>query len=373
MDAARRLCVRALVLAEMIGAIASLALPACQFPEYGTATGGGSGGTATGGVAGDSGGAAGGGEEGGANESGGSDDGGSGGGGTPPVPCPVEACVAKPAGWQGPFAFWDESANASTAPPECPDGYAKPIDLHHGIDLPTGGCQCTCKAQDQVCSTNTVLHIYDDQKCEGTPCTSLSSPLSCGGVSDCIHALGTLKAAIPTPSGGFCNDVVTPPAPASWQYDSRLCSINGASVCEDRSLVCAPLPGSPYLSKLCVTMVVGENEPLPACPDQYRNGSKTLYKSFSDLRQCSECGCSGVTGGSCAGKLFVSADEDCSSAQEYKLGTGCQPFTLMGNNAHPTSVGAEYTVTPGTCKVVTPSTTVGVAPTTGPATLVCCQ
>ncbi|HKO49036.1 MAG TPA: hypothetical protein VJV79_14995, partial [Polyangiaceae bacterium] len=62
MGATRRLCVRAVVLAGMIGAIVSLALPACQFPEYGMANGG-SAGAPAGGVPGDAGGAAGGGAE----------------------------------------------------------------------------------------------------------------------------------------------------------------------------------------------------------------------------------------------------------------------------------------------------------------------
>ena len=381
MGAARRLCGRAVVLAGMISAIVSLALPACQFPDYGRASGGqGGAGAPAGGVPGDSGGPAGGraeggeageGREGGAS---GSADGGAGGAETAAMPCPIEACVPKaPAGWLGPIAFWDAIANSAIPLPVCPEGYTKPVSLHHGVDMPTDGCRCTCTAQDQVCSTNTTLYIYDDQKCEGTPCGSVS-PLVCDGVSGCVHSQGTLKAAIPTPSGGTCNGEISPPAPASWQYDSRACAASGAHLCADSSRVCAPVPTSPYASRLCVMNVVGEGQSLPECPAPYRNGSKTLYESFSDMRHCSACGCSGVTGGSCTGsKLSISADGDCTSGVEYKLGAGCQPFTLTGNNAHPTSVGTEYSVTAGTCKVVSPSATIGNAPTIGQATLVCCQ
>ncbi|HKO49481.1 MAG TPA: hypothetical protein VJV79_17250, partial [Polyangiaceae bacterium] len=257
--------------------------------------------------------------------------------------------------------------------PICPEGYANPIDLHHGIDLPMDGCQCACAAKDQVCSTNTTLSIYDDQKCEGTPCATVASPLACGAVSGCTHSQGTLKAAMPTPSGGFCEAQVSPPAPAAWQYDSRLCSTSGASVCEDRRQVCAPSPPQPYAAQLCVTRVATEGLPLPTCPAQYPNG-KTLYKSFSDDRSCSGCTCSAVSGGACTGsKLLISAETDCSGGVEYKLGSLCQPFTLVGNNAHPTSVRGQYTVTPGDCKVVVPSSTTGSAPTIGSATVVCCQ
>src|SRR3954468_16908454 len=47
MGAARRLCVRAVVLTVMMSALLSLALPSCQFPEYGIATGGGAGSAGT--------------------------------------------------------------------------------------------------------------------------------------------------------------------------------------------------------------------------------------------------------------------------------------------------------------------------------------
>ena len=384
MGAARRLCVRAVVLAGMISVIVSLALPACQFPEYRMSTGG-SGGAPAGGVSGDPAGAADGGVAGGeAGESGdagaagtaGSDGGtgGTGGAEPAPVPCPVENCVPKVTGdWQGPYAFWDDVAGAPDPVPVCPEGYAKPMDLHHGIDQPMDGCQCTCTATDQVCNTNTTLNIYDDQKCEGVPCGTVS-PLTCEAVSGCIHSQGSLKAAIPTPSGGFCKDTISPPTPAAWQYDSRLCSSSGASVCEDSSRVCAPPPTAPYLSKLCVTTVISVDQAIPECPAEYSKVKKTLYKSFADNRSCTPCGCSAVTGGSCSGsKLSISAETDCSAGVEYKVGAGCTPFTLIGNNAHPTSVGAQYMLAHGDCKVVSPSATMGTAPTIGSATVVCCQ
>lgn len=380
MGAARRLCVRAVVLAGMISAIVSLALPACQFPEYGMARGG-SAGAPAGGVPGDPAGAADGGEagaDGGEAGAAGNDGGTGGSGGTAgaepaPVPCPPENCVPKPpATWNGPMAFWDDVAGAPDPLPGCPEGYTKPTDWHHGVDQPTEGCRCTCTATDQVCSTNTTLNIYADQRCEGVPCGTVS-PVMCDAVPGCIDSQGSLKAAIPTPSGGFCKDTITPPTPAAWQYDSRLCSTNGATVCEDRSQVCAPPPTSPYLSRLCVSTVISADTPIPECPAEYSKLKKTVYKTFADNRICSPCTCSAVTGGSCAGKLSISAETDCSSGVEYKLGAGCQPFTLLGNNVHPTSVGAQYTVTGGDCKVVSPSSTVGNAPTTGSATVVCCQ
>jgi len=356
MGAAHRSCVRALVLAGTISAIVTLALPGCQFPDYGMANSGSAG------AAAEDSGAADGGEAGGAA---GNEDGGAAGA----EPCAVEDCVPEaPSGWTGPIAFWDDIAGVLDPLPDCPEGYAKPNDLHHGIEMPTSGCQCTCTAQDQVCSS--ALNIYDDQACESAPCATVS-PLTCDAVSSCIHSRGTLKAAIPTLSGGSCKAAVGPKAAASWQYDSRICSPRG--VCEDRSQVCAPVPGAPYAPKLCVMSQIPENQPLPECPAEYPNESEPLYKAFTDSRRCSECVCSGVTGGACSGMFRVSAEADCSGGVEYKTGSGCQPLTLVGNNAHPTSIGTEYMLTPGSCKVVTPSSTTGSARTLGSAIVVCCQ
>ena len=383
MGAARRLCVRAVALTGMISGIVSLALPACQFPDYGIASGGvGSGGTAVGGVSGDAGAAAGPGEEGGASGASGasgaagSDDGGTGGTAPAPVPCPVESCVPKaPTDWQGPVALWDDVAGSLNPLPSCPEGYAKPADLHHGINQPMDGCKCSCAAKGQSCSTNTTLFLYEDQKCEAMPpCATVSAPssLMCNAVSGCIHSGGSMKAGIPTPSGGSCEPAVSAKAPASWQYDSRVCEATFANLCEDRRQVCAPRPTSPYSSKLCVMNVFGEGDPLPACPAEYPS-RKVLNRSFADNRQCSACTCSGLSGGSCMGKLTLSAEADCSGDFEYKLGDGCVPFALVGNNVRPSSVSAQYDLTPGTCSVTSQSTTTGMASTNGSTTVVCCH
>ncbi|MEI9939580.1 MAG: hypothetical protein WDO69_30860 [Pseudomonadota bacterium] len=374
MGAARRLCVRAMVLAGMMSTILSLALPACQFPTYGMATGGVSvGGQTDGGMTSAPGGAASDAGEGGeGGEGGGAGDGGtemSGAGGAETAPCPSQAsCVAgPPTHWTGPIAFWEGTVDASLPP--CPQGYTTPIDLHRALMVPTDTCQCTCAPLGQVCQA--MLHVFDDLMCEH-PCATLSTQM-CNAVSGCTGSQGSMRGDSATISGGTCEPSVTKPPP-SWQYNARLCQPTGGS-CEDSSQVCAPTPTYPYATQLCVMSVITEGRPLPACPAEYPNVGKAFYTDYTDNRQCSECGCSGVTGGSCSGKITISSGSDCTGGSEScELNGVCTHFDLsQGNNLHPTHAVGDYSITPGVCGVATPPQGSGKAEESGTATMVCCQ
>jgi len=367
MGAARRLCVKAVVLAEMMSAVLSLALPACQFPEYGMASGrGGSAGAAEGGVPSATGGAPDDGGQGGSEESGA---GGQGGEQTSPTSCAAQTCVpSAPTGWLGPIAYWEGKTGGT--PPKCPRGYteAEAIDLHRELVAPASACACTCVAQGQVCETT--LHIYDDMSC-ATKCSSVSVQ-ACSAVSGCSGSQGSLRNDTPTLSGGSCQATVSEPVAASWQYDARLCQPSGT--CEDPDQVCAPTPTSPYATQLCVMSVIPEGQPLPACPAEYPNARKDLYETYTDSRDCSDCTCGPVSGGSCSGKLTLSSGGDCSSSNaDYQLGSGCKTFNLGAGNIHPAHVGGQYTVVPGTCGVANPAQATGSAEPSGSVTKVCCQ
>jgi hypothetical protein len=82
-----------------------------------------------------------------------------------------------------------------------------------------------------------------------------------------------------------------------------------------------------------------------------------------------------VTGGSCNGTLTLNTLDGCSgNSFQYTLGSGCKKFDLGSGNVHPSSVGAQYTLTAGTCTVVTMSQPdAGHAYGTGQKTVVCCQ
>ncbi len=79
-----------------------------------------------------------------------------------------------------------------------------------------------------------------------------------------------------------------------------------------------------------------------------------------------------MTGGSCVGKFLISSGGDCSGSFRYPSET-CTEFDLGSGNVRPAHVGAQYTVTRGTCSVTSPATAKGTAAPSGAATVVCCQ
>jgi len=365
MRSARRGCVRGAVIVGALGVIVGLGLSACQFPEYDLARG--QAGNAAGGVAGAvSGGTLSDGNASGAGAAG------TGGSSAEPVPCGVgKACTnALPAGWLGPVAYWQAKVGEASGPPDCPEGYVEPSDLHTGLDAPAGDCSCSCTSTDQVCDKGAKVSVFLDLDCQ-TECAH-ASPLACTAISGCNGSQGTVLADAPKPSGS-CEAKVTSHAldPVTWQYDARLCSLETAEMgsCTEPGELCIPTPLPPFASQLCVFRVVPEGQEQPPCPASYPNAREPLYASFTDERECSSCTCSAPMGGSCAGKLTLSTGQSCSNAFEYTLGSGCKQFGL---GTPPTQLGAEYTLVPGTCGIARDTKPTGSAVPSGSATVVCC-
>lgn len=365
MRSARRVCVRGAVFVGALGVVVGLGLAGCQFPEYDLArgpAGGGAGGFAGGGMGGTvaDGNAAGMGAA------------GTGGSSAPGPACGSgKACSnALPAGWLGPVAYWQAKVGEQSAPPDCPDGYVEPSDLHTGLDAPDGDCSCSCTSTDQVCDKAASVSVFLDLGCQ-TEC-SHASPLACTAISGCNGNQGTVLAEPPTPSG-TCEAKVTSHAlePVAWQYDARLCSLETAEMgsCAGSGELCTPTPRPPFASQLCVFRVVPEGQDLPECPPAYPNARDPLYTSFTDERACSDCKCSPPAGGSCAGKLTLSTGQSCSNTFEYTLGSGCKQFAL---DKQPTQVGAQYTLVPGSCGIASDTKPTGGAIPSGSATVVCC-
>lgn len=350
-----------------LGAVVGLGLAGCQFPEYDLARGGsGEAGGGLGGVAGAAGGTISDGNASGVGAAG------SGGSTDPAPPCGIaKACAAAlPAGWLGPVAYWQAKAGELSEPPECPEGYVEPSDLHTGLDAPDGDCSCSCTSTDQVCDKGASVSVFLDLDCQ-TECAQ-ASPLACTAISGCNGSQGTIQAAAPKPSG-TCEAKVTPGAlePVSWQYDARLCSLETAEMgsCNGEGELCTPTPRPPFASQPCVFRVVSEGQDLPECPASYPNARDPLYASFTDERACSTCSCRAPTGGSCSGKLTLSAGQSCSNAFEYTLGSGCKQFGLA---TPPTQLNAQYTLVPGSCGIASDTEPTGSAIPSGSATVVCC-
>ena len=349
-----------MVLTGMMSAIVSLALPACQFPEYGMASAHAGSGDAAGsaGAPDDDGGSAG--------ETGGD----SGGTAGTPATCATNACVpAPPKGWQ-PVAFWQGKAGVPAE--DCPLGYSAPRDLHYDLAVPTTGCACECRAQGQICQAT--LRIFNNKDCTGPCATATPAGQMCATVSGCIGSQGSARPDAPTVTGGSCQATVSDPDQPTWKFDARLCRLSAGAVCEDPSQVCTPYPDSPYLSQLCVMSVVAAGSTPPPCPAGYPSANPPLYASFMDELGCSACGCSGITGGSCSGKMTMSGGIDCSSnpVDFDELGM-CKEFDLGAGGIKPTHVGGQYSLVAGNCSVASQSHVIGRAEPNGQITVVCCQ
>jgi len=342
-----------------LGGLTMLVAAGCQFPDYDLGepdedAGAGQGGSSTGAA-----GAA-----------------GAGGGAAPPDPLcdPGQLCATTvPEGWIGPVAFWEGRVGQQEAPPDCPEGYGDPSDLHRQLQVPTPECTCTCAVQGQGCNDSAAVTIYSDMNCQNE--CAKPSALACSTVSGCNGNQGTIRAAKPTPSGGSCKASVTSEIEApSWKYEARLCQLEStdalATACTDGSGLCAPTPGLPYPSQLCVVRVVPEGQALPSCPAEYPSGGNALYATFSDERSCSACTCDGPSGGSCSGTLTLTDGQVCSSSFEYTLGSGCKTFSFTAQPAH---LGAKYALEEsGACGVGRDSQPTGDALPSGSATVVCC-
>jgi hypothetical protein len=120
--------------------------------------------------------------------------------------------------------------------------------------------------------------------------------------------------------------------------------------------------------------VLLEGQAMPPCPSEYPHALDPLYASFFDDRGCSNCDCSGVSGGSCSGTLAITNDPACdnTNAVPYALGSGCKAFSL-GSGVQPTHVSAQYTLLPGACSVASAASPIGNAAPSGNVTALCCQ
>jgi len=378
MGATLRSCFRATLLTAVIGAVVNSLLSGCQFPVYGMASGG-SGPAGSAGMDVTSGGTSGGDPGGMAADAGdGGSEAGAAGGGMggaagmvePPQPDPCEQeCIApNPAGWQGPMALWEGSA--TTQPPDCPAGYADPTDLYNELIAPDGACTCTCRAEGQTCDA--AIRVFDDFACTHS-CATLPTTLACAPVSGCVGSQGSVRIDSITISGGTCIPKISEIPPPTWKYRDRLCQATNEGSCDDSRKVCAPTPRVPYGAQLCVKKDVFPNQERPPCPAAYPHFFKELYAEYVDGRECTECTCGGVSGGSCSGDLWMSKGGVCSMDYTLNADEDCPKFNLGQGTVHPTSIQNKLTVSAGSCGVATPSKPMGAATEKGNATLVCCQ
>jgi hypothetical protein len=306
------------------------------------------------------------------------------GGATPVIDTIAAACrlgyecaAPLPPGWWGPLALW--WSNTNDAPPPCPAGYEKPVDMGNDLLAPPATCASSCTAMGQQCSAS--VSVYADSSCvaECGDDSSVSNA-TCTAVTGCSGTQGSLRADAPVPTGGTCAPSVRAiVAPPTWASPVRMCVAVGPStlgLCPKANAPCVATPAVPYTGLPCIVFVPPQGQPVPTtCPSGYPFGPSVYYTSIADSRACSAPTCAGVpTGGDCAGTIAATgaAASDCSTgAFTYAIGSGCsQPIKLTSPIAH---LRASMTVTPGSCSVGTEARPVGAARAAGSPNVICCM
>jgi hypothetical protein len=298
--------------------------------------------------------------------------------------CTGYSCaMAVPAGWSGPALLW--TGTFGTPAPSCPSGYTPSLDANQGPSGSPDTCTCTCTPSGQLCQTTGSFMI--NMNCTGNCATvSPAGDGSCTTVpsNSCGNA-GSFAATAPTLTGGTCASqvTITPGTAASWTTTARVCLKNASDApggCGGTGEQCVLTPStSGFVARPCIYQAG-----TPACPAAYPN-SNLVYSSETDARGCSPCACGAPTGGTCSGtiSLYGSNAGLCGGTPggTFTFGdmacNGANPPTTLGRtysglNNTPGSVKGNFTVTPGTCPVTTPSSPTGGVTPTG-ATTICCM
>lgn len=300
----------------------------------------------------------------------------------PPAHCGGQfACVPEvPAGWEGPFEMYQ----GSNDPGSCSPNFLLSYQGNQQLQANAATCGCSCGAASGVQCSSPPVSFYVSTVAI-TPCTSAShcvdvvlSPGVCTAESiltQCPSLLATNAAftvGASVASGGSCTPTPSVTVPqANWGSQTRACisTVTPAQVDCASGSVCAPLPGQPFDSALCIAQA-GDVQ----CPAGYTSRSVS-YGGVQDGRHCTACTCGAVTGSTCASgsaaqnnNVVVSSSTDltCSSgAITYGLPTSCAPI----------APSSEFRLTlkaaPGSCTPSQP-TAAGAASPTSPTTF-CCQ
>ncbi len=338
-----------------VGALLTLGLTACLFPDY-TFTPGAGGATASSSVVSSS-------SSGGAGGAGptedcfnGIDDDADGLADCADPDCaPATECVGPiPVGW-GTFGYVVLAETDPTAKPVCPS-YSNATQ-YTGNKMLLGGA-FTCGACDcdpptgQDCALSTDLNnskpglqpfqIRNKGMCDPTATTisevsvptpwdftckapdSLAGGQLCGGVP-CNQSI---SSAIPVVSGGMCMptgglpNLVTP----TWDLAATACgNIAEMAGCSGQER-CLPKPASPFAGRVCIGKAGDQT-----CPAGAFSKKHLYYGSFADTRDCEKCLCDGPVGGACTLQIALYSDDPCATPTPIVTFDAGTCAALIGN------------------------------------------
>ncbi|MBV9947338.1 MAG: hypothetical protein JOZ69_10855 [Myxococcales bacterium] len=281
------------------------------------------------------------------------------------------ACVgATPIGWLGPVALYEGAL--ATAVPDCPAGYASPVDRKGGLTGPQAACTCTCGLSGQTCQP-AAGQFYSDTSCS-TACAGGAVPLPssmCVNPTPCQGVSVSFKAPAPTWSGTCAPVSTRSVAPPSFATAARVCTWasrpDSPGGCTGAAQQCVKSPTGAFGTRLCVYQL-GDPAPTSCPPGAYTN-YHVFYDGVSDSRGCTQCTCDPATGGSCTGSIGFYSSGACSGAASATFTFGTSTCSILNT---PIYAMGDFAPTGGTCGPGMGGQPTGSADGTRAAT-VCCM
>ncbi len=288
----------------------------------------------------------------------------------PSTPCTKTCAGAPPAGWDGPFSYYEATGGPpAPAPADCGGEFTKTAyDGTSALIAPPPACTCQCGAATGATCSGPLVNYFSDATCM-TSCGTKNQPLvttpACTILGDSACSSTHATIGPPLPTGGSCPPMATSNVtPAAWSTTYRLCAVTTppSGTC-GADQVCVPSPSLPEKpNTLCIARPDDAQ-----CPAAYPV-KKTAYASFTDNRACSACTCAAPQGVTCAtDTATMYTDLACTAgAKAFVTGTTtCLNIgTVKSGNVSAAAASG------GTCTAVGGQPT-GAATPTSPTTICC--
>lgn len=236
---------------------------------------------------------------------------------------------AAPAGFSGPYAFYD----GPSSPSACPSPYGTEFARGGiGFSAPSASCApCTCKSPD--CRAD--LTLYSDGACVTTEGWGLS-----GSGGGCVYYKAKTKYGSIKLTGGTLSCLngggsLSKP-PTSWSSERTLCTADSTGAGCGASAACVPPVPAPFNPRTCVASAT-----VKSCAAPY-SVSFDMLSQVTDTRKCSACSCSSP---SCNVDVsYVLEQTYCGGAQP--LASGCTPIGTSTTVAYSTKQVGTAACTP---------------------------
>jgi len=258
----------------------------------------------------------------------------------------------------------------------CTADFAPAYSGNGGLTAPADACSCSCGPSGTQCVAPT-LTLYsavcvpgngctctgagcDTVNLQAGACTKVDGPAACGTAGS--TAMSASASAI---VGGSCApDAGQKVVPISWATFAQACSstVMIAQVDCQAGSVCAPKPGAPYGTALCISQAGNLS-----CPMQGYTSKQLFYGGVDDQRGCTPCTCGNAAGASCDATLdvYMSTDGSCTGTpNSYSAPFSCDVVD------QPVDLRFVVTSQNGSC-AAGPVAPAGAATPTSPTTFCC--